>query len=79
MRPEQPYRLLRATVGTALIAVVVGLWAHGQLTGAPMDMLWDVVVLALLVASGYSVFGRRTMDAAVETAQELQGEQGGEE
>ena len=79
MKPTRPYRALRAVVGTAIIAVVLGLWAHGQLTDAPMDMLWDVVVLALLIASGYSVFGRRTMDRAVETAQEVAGDDSTEE
>ena len=71
MRPTRPYRALRATVATGVIAVVLGLWAHGQLTSAPMDMLWDVVVLVLLIASGYAVFGRRTMSQAVEDAKDL--------
>jgi len=71
MRPTRPYRALRATVATGIIASVLALWAHGQLTGAPMDMLWDVVVLVLLVASGYAIFGRRTMSRAVEDAQKL--------
>ena len=69
--PTQPYRALRAVVATAVIAVVLGLWARGQLVGEPLDMLWDVVVLALLVASGYAVFGRKTMGQAVEDAQSI--------
>jgi len=34
-------------------------------------MLWDVVVLALLVASGYAIYGRQTMGQAVEDAQSI--------
>jgi len=69
--PTQPYRALRAVVATAVIAVVLGLWARGQLAGEPLDMLWDVVVLALLVASGYAIYGRQTMGQAVEDAQSI--------
>ena len=69
--PTQPYRALRAVVATAVIAVVLGLWARGQLVGEPLDMLWDVVVLALLVASGYAIYGEKTMGQAVDDAQSI--------
>ena len=69
--PNRPYRALRAGVGAGVIAVVVGLWAHGQLTGDELGTLWEVVVLAIVLAGGYSVFGHRTMNAAVDDAQEL--------
>lgn len=73
MRPARPYRALRAGVGAVVILSVVGLWAHGQANGAPLETIWQVVMLALVFASAYSVFGRRTVENAVETAQELQG------
>ena len=77
-RPTRPYRALRATVGTAVIASVVAVWLHARLTGEPLGTLWEVVMLALVLAAGYAVFGPRTMTAAVEDARDLSGE-GGEE
>lgn len=77
MKPTRPYRAHRAIVATGVIAVVLGLWAHGQLAGESMDMLWDVVVLALLVASGYAVFGQDTMGQAIDDAQDLASEDAG--
>ena len=71
MKPTQPYRAWRAIVGSVVIATVIGLWAHAHLTGTGPDMLWDVVVLALVIASGYAVFGRRTMQSAVQDAQDI--------
>ena len=76
MKPTQPYRALRAVVGSAIIATVLALWAHGQLTDQPLDMLWDVVVLGLLIASGIAVFGRRTMQTAVDAAQDITNDDG---
>jgi len=72
MVPTRPYRALRALLGTAVIATIVGLWAHAQLTGGRMGTLWEVVMLALVLASAIAVFGRRTVEAAVEASQQLQ-------
>lgn len=72
-RPQQPYRALRAGVGTVVILTVVGLWAHGQLTGQPLGTLWDVVALAVVIAAGFVVFGRETFGAALDEAQDVQG------
>lgn len=71
MRPTRPYRALRATVGTVAIGLVLGLWAQARLTGGSLSTLWEVVVLAIVIAGGYSVFGRRTMSAAMDDAQQL--------
>jgi inosine-uridine nucleoside N-ribohydrolase len=73
-KPTRPYRALRAVVATAVISLILGLWGHGHLTGDPLGAMWDVVAIALLIASGYAIFGRRTMDAAVETAQDVSGQ-----
>lgn len=74
-RPTQPYRALRAFVGTVVIATVVGVWLHARLiNGARLGTLWQVVILALVIASGYAVFGPRTMTRAVEDARDLSGE-----
>jgi hypothetical protein len=77
MKPTRPYRALRAVVATAVIAVVLGLWARGQLVGEPLGAMWDVVILGLLIASGIAVYGRRTMSAALEEAQDVTGDGGG--
>lgn len=78
-RPEQPYRLLRAIVGTVVISAVVGLWIHARLTGSGLGTLWEVVMLALVIAAGYAVFGPDTMSSAVDDAKSLSGEGGGDE
>ena len=69
--PTRPYRALRAGVGAGVVLVVVAMWAHGQLTGDPLSTLWEVVVLAIVLAGGYSVFGHSTMSAAIDDAQEI--------
>jgi hypothetical protein len=69
--PTRPYRALRAGVGAGVILVVVAMWAHGQLTGDPLSTLWEVVVLAIVLAGGYSVFGHSTMSAAIDDAQDI--------
>jgi len=71
MSPTRPYRTLRALVGTGAVALVLALWAYGQLTGDPLSTLWEVVVLAIVIAGGYAVFGESTMSAAMDDAQNL--------
>jgi len=71
MTPTRPYRALRSAVGAVVLVSVITLWAHGQLTGDPLGTTWDIVVVALVLASGYAVYGDETMSAAVDEAQEL--------
>lgn len=78
MRPTRPYRALQHVVATGVIGVVLGLWAHSQLTGRQMDVLWTVAILALLLASGYVLFGR-AMSRGVEDAKEIAGEGDGDQ
>jgi F0F1-type ATP synthase assembly protein I len=77
--PQRRYRLLRAIVGVAVIAVVVGMWVRGILVGEPLDTLWTFVVLVLAFAAAITVFGRRTFEFAFDTAQQAQGNDDGEE
>ncbi|UIP00338.1 hypothetical protein Hbl1158_02915 [Halobaculum sp. CBA1158] len=84
--PKRPYRALRSGVGALVVATIIALWAHGHLTGDPLGTTWDIVVVALVLASGYAVFGRATMSAAVDEAQQLtegsdsgSGEDGGDD
>lgn len=73
MRPAHPYRALASGVGAVVIGAVIALWAYGQLVGPALGTLWDLVVLVLVLAGARRVFGKRTMDDAMEAAQELQG------
>ena len=73
MKPQRPYRALRAFVGTVVLLVTFGLWAYAQLSGQGLGTLWDVVALAIVIAAGYAVFGKRTFGAALEEAQDVQG------
>ena len=77
MRPQRPYRALRALVATGILVVIVGLWANAQLTGQRMGTLWEVVMLMLVVAAAIAVFGRRTVQTAVEASQELREDNSG--
>jgi hypothetical protein len=72
--PTRPYRALRAVVGAVVIATTVGLWAHGKVVGSELGTLWDVVVIALLIASGIAVFGRDTMTTGLEEAKDVSGQ-----
>lgn len=74
MTPTRPYRALRAGVGTIVIGAFVGLWIRGYLVADPLGTLWDVVMLVLLFAGAIAVFGRRTMQTAVDEAQEIRGQ-----
>lgn len=70
----QPHPILRDLIATVVIATVVALWARAQILSAPMGTLWELVMLILVVASGYAIFGHRIMGQAVDDAQELQGQ-----
>lgn len=75
------YPPLRKLVAVIVLVAVVALWAYGRLTGnlagQAMGTLWEVVMLAIVIAAGYTVFGPDTMGQAVDDAQELanQGDQ----
>jgi len=73
VKPARPYRALASGVGAVVILAVVALWARGQVTGSPLETLWQVVMLALVIAAAYRVFGKQTMDDAMDAAQDLQG------
>jgi hypothetical protein len=79
MTPSQVNRVARKLVASIVILTIVGLWAHGQLTGNPLTPLWQLAVLVLALASAIAVFGRRTVDDAVESAQDLKGGDQGQE
>ncbi|MBX0350495.1 hypothetical protein [Haloarcula pellucida] len=69
-KPPKPPSLGEA-VGTIVIVGVLLVWGRAQILGQSLDMLWQVAMLAILLASGYAVFGQRAMQSAVEDAQEI--------
>lgn len=71
MRPQRPYRALRAAIGAIVVLAVVGLWAHAQLQNQPLDMLWQLAALVIVLASVYAVFGKGTFEAATSAAKDL--------
>lgn len=77
MKPNRPYRALRAAVGTIAVLSVLALWAHAQLADEPLDMLWQLAVLIIVCAGAISVFGRRTFETAADTAKEISGDEEG--
>jgi len=79
MRPQRPYRALRAGIGAAIIATVTGLWAYGQLYGTPLGTLWEVVMLAIVIAAGFAVFGRATFTAALDEADQVTNDDGADD
>lgn len=71
---ERPYRALRAAVGTIILLGITGLWAASKLEIVPpLGAMWDVVVLGIVIAGGYAVYGEATMTAAMDDAQEFTG------
>jgi len=73
MTPSQIERVVRKLVAGVVILAIVGLWAHGQMTDNPLTPLWQLAGLVLAFASAIAVFGRRTVDDALESAQDLKG------
>jgi hypothetical protein len=71
MKPQRPYRALRAAIGAIVVMAVTALWIYGQMAGQPLGTLWDVVMLSIVIAAGFAVFGRRTFSAAVDEAESL--------
>lgn len=78
MRPTRPYRVLRVGFAAIVLGLVMSVWVRARLVGEPMDTLWTVVVLGIVIASAYTVFGRQTMENALGTVQDLKGQSGDE-
>lgn len=80
----KPNKTLRSLAGFGIITVVVGLWAWSKYSGATaMGSMWDTIVVLLVIAAAYAVFGAETMKEASETAAEVtegsdsEGDEGG--
>ena len=64
---------LRTAIGTAVITAFVSLWIYLEVYASGMGTLWELVMLAIVVASGYAVFGEAIMGSAIDDAQSIQG------
>lgn len=65
---------LKDAFGAAIISVVVSVWVYSKLYEEPLSVLWELTMLAIVIAAAYSVFGRRTMSSAIDEAKDLAGE-----
>jgi len=74
MKPQRPYRALRAAVGAIAVIVVLGVWVRSHLVGEPLDMLWQLAALVIVLAGVYAVFGRSAFQEATKTAKDLAGD-----
>lgn len=71
MKPNKPYRLLRALVGTASIVAFGYIWVQAKMAGEALGTMWNIVALFLLVAAAYAVYGAVTVQRAVEDTKTL--------
>lgn len=77
MRPQRPYRALRATIGSIAVLTLLGVWVYSRYSGQSLDTLWEVAVLVVIFAGAVAVFGSDTFDDAAETAKDIGGDGGG--
>jgi len=70
-RPQRPYRLLRASVGTIVILAFTGIWVWKWFQGDQLSSLWTLTMIAIIFASGMAVFGKETFTSGVEEAQKV--------
>ena len=64
---------LRTWIGTGVITAFTGLWMYLEVYATGMGTLWELVMLAIVVASGYAVFGEAIMSASIDDAQTIRG------
>lgn len=72
MRPERPYRLLRAIAGTVILFAYVGMWAYMQYIDKAMQFagLTGMLTAVLVAAAAIAVFGEGTLFSAVDAVKE---------
>lgn len=71
--------LLKYLVSTAYLIAPGAYWAYNVYRGQPSDMLVWVLVLMLIIASAYFVYGKQTVEDALDTSQELTGTGGSDD
>jgi hypothetical protein len=69
---------VRTAVAVALVASIVGVWLWRTVRGESPNVVLFGVVLIYAISAGYTVFGKQVFDDAVDTANEVKGEDDGE-
>jgi len=73
MKPQRPYRALRAAVGTVAILALLGIWVHSMYAGQPLDTLWQLAVLIVILGGAVADYGKDTFDQAAQAAKDVAG------
>lgn len=61
------------------VLVPLGILAYRFYQGQTPDTMIIMIVLIFMIASGYVIFGERTIEKAQNTAQEIKGDEDGKE
>ncbi|MFC6973635.1 hypothetical protein ACFQL1_01485 [Halomicroarcula sp. GCM10025709] len=64
-------RLVRLLLSTAIVATTFALWVRARLVGTRLSPFFVLLVLAIIVAASYVVFGKRLFGDAVDEAKEI--------
>ncbi|WP_284008045.1 hypothetical protein [Haloarcula pelagica] len=70
-------RLVRLLLSTAIVATTFALWVRARLVGTRLSPFFVLLVLAIIVAASYVMFGKRLFGDAVEEATEIRDSTGG--
>lgn len=62
---------VRKFIGAIIVLAVVGVWAYKSLNGESVGVVHLSVAMLLALAAGYAVFGRRAVNFASETIENL--------
>lgn len=69
--------LVKLTVASAYVMTPLGLLVYRLYTGGAPDSTILLIVIIFMFASGYVVFGERTVDKATDSAKEVTGDDNG--
>ena len=64
-------RLIRLLLSAAIVATTFAIWVRTRLTGARLSPVFLLLILAIIVAACYVVFGKRLFGDAVDEAKEI--------
>jgi len=72
-------RAVKLVISSVYLLTPIGLLVYRFWKGQSVDSIILLIVVMLIVASAYTVYGKKTVDNATDTAQELTGEGGDED
>lgn len=75
-RPVKPTRgrwsrAVKLIISSIYLMAPIALMIYRFWRGQPLDSIILIIVIMLIVASAYTIYGERTVDRATDTAQEL--------